>query len=283
MKILIYSLGLLFLFGCQNNVVKQEKQQAEETNPNPIPTHYVTCSKAHVRSEPNPEATSKGLLTENQQVTYQKESSFNEIIAIKGRQQPENWYFINYQTADGKTESGWIYGGCLAKLPDTHWQPNIDRNVYLVNRHLLRADCPFNVEKCEVDCACDCCTDDLYFLADGHVIMETYCCCDNPIVYLIGTYQSNQDNFYCSFDGQCVLDSTGIEGVLPNAVPVYDEVPPFDFAFSPLTCGNGLFMMQEKKDKTVAIFAKEPGVAEYVASLKKQKIYEMLYKLLDQK
>lgn len=281
MKILIYSLGLLFLFGCQSNVSKQEKQQAEENHL--IPTHYVTCSKVHVRTEPNPEAISKGLLTENQQVIYQKESSFNEIIAIKGQKQPENWYFINYQTSNGKTESGWIYGGCLAKLPDTHWQPSIDHNIYLVNRHILKADCPFDVEKCEVDCGCDCCTDDLYFLEDGHVIMETYCCCDNPNVYLIGTYQSNQDNFYCSFKGQCVLDSSGIEGIRSNTVPVYDEVLPFNFAFSPLTCGNGLFMMQEKKDKTVAIFAQEPSVAKYVASLKKQKIYEMLYKLLDQK
>lgn len=282
MKKLIYSLGLLFLFCCQNNTSKQEKQQEEESNTDP--THYVTCSKVHVRAEPNPAAESKGLLSENQEVSYQKETDFKEIISIKGHQQPQFWYYVAYPTPSGAKAFGWIYAGCLEKLPNAEWKPVVDQNIYLANRHILKAlksDCQFEVEQCTVDCGCDCCTDDLYFLDDGHVIMESFCCCDNPTVYLIGKYRSEEDQVLCRFQQKCVLDSIGIEGVGPNTLPTYDMTPSFSFTFSRQFCGNDLFMMEEEKDETVAIFAQEPRVAEYVSNLKKKKIYEMLYKLLD--
>lgn len=284
MKKLIYSLGLLFLFSCQNNTSKQEKQQEEESNT--APTHYVTCSKVHVRAEPNPAAESKGLLSENQKVSYQKESDFKEIIAIKGRQQPQLWYYVAYSTPSEAKAFGWIYAGCLGKLPNAEWKPVVDEKIYLANRHILKAlksDCQFEVEQCTVDCGCDCCTDDLYFLTDGHVIMESFCCCDNPTVYMIGKYRSAEGEIFCRFQQKCVLDSIGIEGVSSSALPVYDVTPSFSFTFSRQLCGNDLFMMEEEKDETVAIFTQDLGVAEYVANLKRKKIYEMLYKLLDQK
>lgn len=113
-------------------------QNTPATNIN-TPTHIVTCSKVHLRDEPNQAAASKGLIAENEQVTYLKETFYTEIIPVKNRRQAEKWYFVMHRTKSGATESGWVYAGCLTSLPGISIRQIIDPVVYLTNRHIIKA------------------------------------------------------------------------------------------------------------------------------------------------
>ncbi len=150
-------------------------------------THTVTCSNVYMRTDANVDANQIMLLPKGSKVTYIKESLYRERIEVNGDNLPYKWYYVSYEKGSTK-KYGWVYAGCLSRIANTNFATNIAKEISLANRHMFVGFCELNSDQCTLDCACDCCSFDLYFLSNGSVIKENYCCCEGPIDYSFGKY-----------------------------------------------------------------------------------------------
>ncbi|NOT37854.1 MAG: SH3 domain-containing protein [Saprospiraceae bacterium] len=242
--------------------------------PDIIASHFVNCNFAHVRQEPNLQSKSLGKLEQGIKVEYIEEKFYTEEISIRSNKKQAKWYHIIFRDKLSRKQEGWIYSGCLNKLDEGVYATKIDTSLYLANRYMIKANCPLKAD-CVFECECDCCYDEWYFLEDGNVFIESFCCCDNPFVYQIGTYKVANNTLTCHINPRTVIVNHDIINNVDNE-PVYEEISEFTYYFDISTCANGNLLLSEPNGGELAVFGNGRSVADFIHGIKKRNIYQML-------
>ena len=237
-------------------------------------THEIICNSVHVRQEPNMHSKSLYKLKLGQKVEYLQETFYKELIPMNKSQSPEKWYLISYLNESKVKQQGWVYSACLSLLPQSLFETKISPLLFLSNRHLTKADCPLTAD-CVLDCNCDCCSNDWFFMENGLVIIESFCCCDNPFVYEIGTYAVQGDIVTCKINSRKVIVHRDIiKGI--DHEPIYEEDKSMTYNFNVSSCANGILLLHEKSSGELATFTNNKNVANFIIGIKNRDIYQML-------
>jgi len=106
------------LIGTNTNTAFNSIEKSSSSLPETFEKQFKIKVNAKIRKKPTTSAKAIKTASKGKIVLTTEKSDRIETIEIGGISKPYNWYKINYNSSNGKTYTGWIYGGCLEENLD---------------------------------------------------------------------------------------------------------------------------------------------------------------------